>query len=147
MPNTQSKVSGFRKEFELEVDRLMTKRVKNMHVSSVKAAYDYIMRTWPKKTYFSGANNRISITGRPIGRVEPRKRPTMPGALAGKFASTLRTEKEKLNRIKAERKSRVIIIGNAVDYAPNVSFEPGKGVRIYEEARALAEARLKRDVK
>lgn len=147
MPDVAAQIESLRREIELEVDKKITKRARNALVVATRAAYNHIMDTWPKYTYFSAANNRISITGRPISRIEPRERPKSRriGALAGKFQAVRKAELDKLNRIRAERKDRTIVIGNAVDYAPDVSFETGKGISIYNNAWGVAVARLRRE--
>ncbi len=137
------KIRGFEKELEFELDSKVSKTAQRAIIAGARAAYTQIMKEWPNHTYWSGANNRISITGRPISRIEPSTRPTRAGALAGKFAQVRASELNKLKDIKVKDKDRLIILGNAVPYAANVSFENAKGVVIYNNAAASALARMR----
>lgn len=124
------------------VRRKYSEAERRILIHGVGAAYDHIMFNWPVYTGFSKANNRISITGQPITRVEPNKRPTkqMEGALVGKAEAVHASEKAKLARIEQNfgMKNRRIILGNSVSYASDVSFEPGRGVAIYAAAAEVA---------
>lgn len=155
MAGVEQKVNEFNRALEAAIAREVDERVKRKLLAGVRAAYNYIMEVWPKQTYYSAANNRISITGRDIARVEPRERPTQPGALAEKFVHTWNTELAKLDRLETEmiarfgapakqKRNRVIVLGNAVDYAEDVSYEPGKGRAIYNEAALIASATMRR---
>ena len=62
-------INAFNKEFELEVDRKLAFPAKEKVRDATIAAYTHISNVWPAYTYFSIANNRISITGRPISRI------------------------------------------------------------------------------
>lgn len=101
--------------------------------------YETIFLNWPADTFWSMANHRISITGRPIIRLQPATRPTQKGALIDKQESTRQSELAKLRGAKPARggtRRRVIFIGNSVPYARNVGFKNGLGVTIYRNAAA-----------
>lgn len=143
MAGSDRSIRAFQKELEFEIDRAASGAARRRLTQTVTAAYNYIMNAWPKYTYFSGANNRISISGRPISRIEPGERPTRKGALANKFASVRSAQLAKLKKIKMEKgKNRRIFIGNAVDYAPDVGSisggPKGRGIEIYASAHAVA---------
>lgn len=142
--NARGMIQKFQKELDFEVDKLANRAVRRKMVATVKAAYNHIMSAWPKYTYYSGANNRISITGRPISRIEPRKRPTRKGALSDKFATVMSSELAKLKDLRIEKgKNRRVFIGNAVSYAPDVGYDPGRGREIYATAHSIALARAR----
>lgn len=129
------------REFVVRAKKRMAQEERKIIILGVRTAYNSIMEEWPVYSGYSKANNRISITGRTIRRVEPARRPSTQGALLAKAESTRVTELAKLARI-SERfggRDRVIVIGNAVTYAEDVGFSSGQGRSIYQ--RAAAEAR------
>lgn len=137
------KIKGFEKELEFEMDSKISKTAQRAIIAGARVAYTQIMNSWPNHTFWSGANNRISITGRPISKVEPSTRPSKEGALAAKFSQVRASELAKLKSIEVKDKDRLIVIGNAVPYAANVSFENAKGVAIYANAGASALAHMR----
>ena len=132
--------SAFSRQLEEEIEAKVTRTVRRTKIAAVSRTYKTIQAIWPTDTFWSKANNRVSITGRTIARVEPHQRPTESGALADKAAAVTASELSKLERIKAERKSRSIIIGNAVPYAFDVGFRPGYGAYIYQIAATMGRA-------
>lgn len=108
----------------------------------VRAAYKAVMREWPVYTGYSKANNRISVTGQPIRRLEPATRPTVPGALAGKAAQVETTELAKLDQLETNKtlRNRTILIGNSAPYSSNVGFRSGRGLEIFKLAAAEGRA-------
>ncbi len=81
-------ITSFRRAIDLEIERKMTIPAQRAIKDAAAAAYIFIAEAWPKFTYYSAANNRISITGRTINKVEPSQRPKEQGALIGKFEIT-----------------------------------------------------------
>ena len=133
------KINTFRTQLEDELTRV-DEAEKETFVNTVKAAYEYIIANWPVDTYYSTANHRINITGRPVVRLEPSQKPSVSGALAGKAQAVHAAQLAKLDRLTAEKKGRNVVIGNAVDYAPNVGGVEGQGTAIYLEAARLGRA-------
>lgn len=149
MARKSRKAAKINKEIEEFIDKKLSLRAQDKMISAVRGAYEHIMNEWPKYTYWSAANNRISITGRDIKRLEPHKRPDpiRKGVLSGKFAEVRHSELAKLTKIRKQkrkdRKDRLIVIGNAVPYAADVGFDPGRGIAIYGEAAAIAASKLR----
>jgi hypothetical protein len=138
MPSYSSKL--FAQQLEEQIEATVTRTVRKTKIAAVRKTYIVIQQMWPVDTFWSKANNRISITGRPITQVEPRTRPEESGALADKARAVTVDQLTKLESIKAEHKSRSIIIGNAVPYAFDVGFEAGRGAFIYGIAAAQGKA-------
>ena len=109
---------------------------------AVETIYEIIFKNWPRNTYYSLANHRINIGGTDVLRVEPSKRPTKRGALAGKAESIKASQLQKLNTLNPlkGRKTRTIVIGNAVSYAADVQFIKGNGTALYQQAANEAKA-------
>lgn len=139
-----TKVSEINRAFEEHFNKVEGV-AREAQVKAVRKAYLYIMDSWPVFTGFSKANNRISITGRTVARMEPSTRPEGERALEGKAEAIKMSQLAKLDRLPLESKNRVVVIGNSVSYAADVSFEPGRGRQIYEEARQIADSILTRE--
>lgn len=133
-------VNAFTRALEVEVDKV-DKVVFNTTKQLAILTYKTIQRLWPAHTYYSLMNNRVNINGQDITEVDPPERPTYKGALAHEAAIEFSIQLSKLEGLKPSKKGRiVVVIGNAVDYAPDVSFTPGGGRAIYERAAAIASA-------
>ena len=128
--------------FMLEVKRTFAEEERRILILAVGTSYRGILRDWPAYTGYSKANNRISITGRMVRRLEPAKRPTEEGVLFGKASRVENSELAKLSRISKNfgMRNRKIIIGNSVSYASDVGFTAGQGLAIYMRAGKLGEA-------
>lgn len=138
-------MSAISNAFEKEVKAAFVKEERRMLILGVRVAYQIIMREWPVWSGYSKANNRISITGRPIRKLEPSKRPLIKGALAGKARQVEASEITKLQRLTKNFgfRNRKITIGNSVSYSGDVSFTSGFGRAIYERAARQAESIIK----
>jgi len=135
--------NAFRKALDFEIEKKVRKPTLTMKKNIVKFTYEAIFEIWPNDTYWSASNHRISITGRPVFKLEPRKRPTKRGALVNKSISVKNGELAKLRGLntKNSKAGRSIIIGNSVPYAVDVQFEPGRGEMLYNFAAAMGTAR------
>lgn len=130
--------------------KVVDKKENEITIAYIREAYTRIMDKWPVWTGYSKANNRISVTGTPIKRLEPSKRPKLPGALVGKAESVRQRELSKLAQLPLNKthRNRTILIGNSVPYAANFNFGgeayTGKsGLQIYTEAAREATAVVK----
>lgn len=134
---------AFRKAMEFEIEAKVRKPTLTMKKNIIKYTYEAIFELWPNDTYWSASNHRISITGRPVFRLEPRKRPDKRGALINKSISVKSSELAKLKGLntKNSKPGRSIIIGNSVPYAVDVQFEPGRGEQLYSFAASMGVAR------
>lgn len=138
-----TQAANINRAFELEIERIgRAQRV--LMVKVTRNVYRHIMNRWPVWSGYSKANNRISITGRPISRIEPTARILRKGAHVAKAGAVESSELSKLNRLLTEKgfgkRDRVIVIGNAVDYAADLGpAGASKGRIIYEEARQMGE--------
>lgn len=128
-------------QFSDEIKATYSKAVRNQLIRISREAYIKIMQQWPIYSGYSKANNRISITGRDIQRIQPSQRIARPNAHLAKAQSTRVAELAKLSRIRVEfgKRTRRIIIGNAVYYAADAGGS-GRGVAIYESAARQANA-------
>lgn len=115
-----TQVAAINRAFELEIEKIGRAR-RLLTIRVARKTYKAIMRRWPVYTGFSKANNRISITGRKISRLEPSRRPSVRGALVAKAAAVQASQLAKLDQLKTEKgfglkKGRIIIIGNSIDF-------------------------------
>lgn len=133
-PRQRFNAQNFRRALETEIRKKIDEPVAFAVRTSVRATFTGIIDRWPRDTYWSLANHRISIQGRDVVKLEPRNRPEQTGALVSKAENENAKELAKLDRIVAGRRSYNITIGNAVPYAPNVGFRNGQGEFIYQEA-------------
>ena len=136
-------VNAFNKALDFHIKKAIPKVTNDMVVLTVRFTYDIIFRSWPIDTGWSLANHRISITGTPITRLEPTKRPKGKGILVSKAQSNREAQLAKLDRVQPGKK-RTILIGNSVPYAPDVGGKgSGLGRAIYASAAAEGAKRAK----
>lgn len=134
-------------DFRRALEVAITEKVDGSMVEAKKAVtrsiFEHIYSTWPVDTAYSLANHRISITGQAINRVEPYTRPTEKWELLDKAIQVHESELAKLDRLHEKDAARIIVIGNAVEYAEDVGFEVGAGRYLYDQAAAFGEAALR----
>lgn len=132
-------MSAVGRAFEQEVKAKMAEEERLVLISAARAAYLYIINSWPVYTGYSNANNRVSITGRDIKRIEPTIRRRVEGLYVGKAAAVHSSQLAKLSRIELNfgLRNRRIVLGNAVDYAAEAGR--GEGRAIYQQAAVVAE--------
>lgn len=130
------------KAFMLEVRQKAAEAERAVLIAAMREAYTHVMDSWPVYSGFSKANNRISITGREIRLIRPGSRKAIPGLYSQKAESVRSNELAKLSRIERNfgMRNRTLVIGNAVDYASDVGFQPGRGRVIYQQAASIAKA-------
>ena len=134
-------MSRFENEFVKPMDREIQRKVKDVSVTLVKdiaeEAFTNILNFWPVDTAWSQANHRINIGPNPEKDfpVQPPTRPTQRGALIGAANENEATQLAKLDSLTF---GDSVLIGNAVPYAADVSFQPFRGTIIYFEAAAIA---------
>jgi len=145
MPEPAFNVAKFNRQLEFQIEKKVNERTLDKVRLSAQFAYEYIVDNWPVDTYWSLANNRISITGRDVVKLEPRTRPDTSGALVGKAQTENQKELDKLDRLTTDRRQYNVVIGNAVPYAPDVPYKKrnikagnGGGRMIYQDAQAAA---------
>jgi hypothetical protein len=134
MPEPAFNLAKFNRQLEFQIEKKVNERTLEKVRLSAQFAYEYIVDNWPVDTYWSLANNRISITGRDIVKLEPRTRPDESGVLEGKARVENQKELDKLDRLTTDRRQYNVVIGNAVPYAANVGGQVGRGRSIYQNA-------------
>ena len=123
-----------------KVDRELEDTIKE----ALTAAILEIFQSWPAHTFYSMANNRVSIVN-PIESPRPSKRPSEPNAMADDAAIQLELNLNTVEGLKIENIDRTPFhISNPVDYASNVGFIEGQGDAIYEMAAKTAEELIER---
>jgi len=143
MPEPAFNLAKFNRQLEFQIEKKVNERTLEKVRLSAQFAYEYIVDNWPVDTYWSLANNRISITGRDIVKLEPRTRPDESGVLEGKARVENQKELDKLDRLTTDRRQYNVVIGNAVPYAPDVPYKNikagnGGGRMLYQDAQAAA---------
>ena len=104
-----------------KVDQGLEKAIKE----GLTAALLEIFREWPAQTFYSMANNRVSIIN-PITSPRPSKRPNEPNAMADDAAIQLELNLQTVENLKIKNIDRTPFhISNPVDYASDVGFTPG----------------------
>ena len=136
-------VSAFKTDMETvikKVDREFEDAIKE----GLTAALLEIFREWPAHTYYSMANNRVSIVA-PITSPRPAERPNEVGAMADDAAVQLELNLQSVENLNVKNIDRTPYhISNPVEYASDVGFTPGRGSEIYEMAAKTAEELIKR---
>ena len=123
-----------------KVDRELENTIKE----ALTAALLEIFKNWPAHTFYSMANNRVSIIS-PIESPQPSERPSEVNAMAGDAAIQLELNLNTVESLKVENIDRTPLhISNPVDYANNVGFVEGQGDAIYEMAAKTAEELIER---
>ena len=125
-----------------KVDRELERVIKE----GLTAALLEIFREWPAQTYYSMANNRVSIIN-PIANPRPSERPNEPNAMADDAAIQLELNLQTVENLKVQNIDRTPFhISNPVDYASDVGFTPGRGDAIYEMAARTADELIQRQL-
>ena len=110
------------------------------------AALLEIFSNWPAHTFYSMANNRVSIIN-PITSPRPSERPNEPNAMADDAAVQLELNLQTVENLKVKNIDRTPFhISNPVDYASDVGFTEGAGDAIYEMAARTAEELIERQI-
>ena len=125
-----------------KVDRELEKTIKE----GLTAALLEIFSKWPVHTYYSMANNRVSII-QPVATPQPAERPNEVGAMADDAAIQLELNLQTVESLDVKNIDRTPFhISNPVDYASDVGFTPGRGDAIYEMAARTAEELIQRQI-
>jgi len=134
-------IKQFHTQMEAELRRV-DDQIMRFVKDGVKAAYTHIMSSWPTHTYYSGANNIVTM-GQAISQPTPEDRPTYAGAMQNEFYLAFQSGLDIIDRLKAPKRGAIVVtISNPVSYAADVGFDTGKGIRIYEEAAVVAVSKL-----
>ena len=136
-------VNAFQTDMETvikKVDRGLEDAIKE----GLSAALLEIFEKWPAHTYYSMANNRVSVI-LPIANPLPADRPNEVGAMADDAAIQLELNLQSVKNLNVKNIDRTPYhISNPVEYASDVGFTPGRGDEIYEMAARTAEELIKR---
>ena len=136
-------VSAFKTDMKTvikKVDRELEDAIKE----GLTAALLEIFEKWPAHTYYSMANNRVSVI-QPITTPQPPERPSKVGAMADDAAIQLELNLQSVESLNVQKIDRTAYhISNPVEYASDVGFTPGRGSEIYEMAAKTAEELIKR---
>ena len=123
-----------------KVDREIEGAIKE----GLTAALLEIFREWPAHTFYSMANNRVSII-QPIANPRPAERPNEVGVMAGDAAVQLELNLQSVANLNVQKIDRTPYhISNPVEYASDVGFIDGQGDAIYEMATKTAEELITR---
>ena len=123
-----------------KVDRELEDAIKE----GLTAALLEIFQEWPAHTYYSMANNRVSII-KPITTPKPETRPNEAGEMADDAAIQLELNLQSVENLNVQKIDRTPYhISNPVEYSSDVGFTPGRGDAIYEMAAKTAEELIKR---
>lgn len=133
-------VNRFKTELELEIDKKLDGYMLDVTKNVLRASFTYIMQNWPAYTYYSMANNVITIR-QPKQTPEPEDRPSYQGAMRNEALLAFQEGLDFIDNLKPFKTVKLhVFISNPVNYASDVSFESGKGDAIYEQAAVLGEA-------
>ena len=136
-------VKAFQADMETVIHKV-DREIEDVIKEGLTAALLEIFSEWPAHTYYSMANNRVSIIA-PIAEPVPRERPNEVGAMADEAAIQLELNLQSVERLNVKKIDRTSYhISNPVDYASDVGFTPGQGDAIYEMAARTAEELIKR---
>ena len=135
--------------FQTDMETVIKKVDRELEVTikeALTAALLEIFRNWPAHTFYSMANNRVSIIS-PIESPRPSERPSEVNAMADDAAIQLELNLQTVENLKVENIDRTPFhISNPVDYASDVGFTPGAGDAIYEMAARTAEELIQRKI-
>ena len=138
-------VRAYQADMELvikKIDRDIEKTIKE----ALTAALLEIFEKWPAQTYYSMANNRVSIIN-PITSPRPSERPNEPNAMADDAAIQLELNLQSVQNLNVKNIDRTPFhISNPVEYASDVGFTAGRGDAIYEMATRTAEELIERQI-
>ena len=136
-------VGAFKTDMETvinKVDRELEGAIKE----GITAALLEIFEKWPAHTYYSMANNRVSII-QPITTPRPTERPSEAGEMADDASIQLELNLQSVESLNVQNIDRTPYhISNPVEYASDVGFTPGRGSEIYEMAAKIAEELIER---
>ena len=136
-------VGAFKTDMETvinKVDRELEGAIKE----GITAALLEIFEKWPAHTYYSMANNRVSII-QPITTPRPTERPSEAGEMADDASIQLELNLQSVESLNVQNIDRTPFhISNPVEYASDVGFTPGRGSEIYEMAAKIAEELIER---
>ena len=136
-------VVAFQTDMETVIHKI-DREIEDVIKEALTAALLEIFSEWPAHTYYSMANNRISIIT-PIANPVPEKRPNEVGVMADEAAIQLELNLQTVENLNVKNIDRTPFhISNPVDYASDVGFTPGQGDAIYEMAARTAEELIKR---
>ena len=136
-------VKAFQADMETvikKVDRELEDAIKE----GLTAALLEIFSNWPAHTYYSMANNRVSII-EPITTPRPAERPNEVAAMVDDAAIQLELNLQSVESLNIQKIDRTPYhISNPVEYASDVGFTPGRGDEIYQMAAKTAEELIER---
>ena len=138
-------VRAFQTDMETVIKKV-DKELEGAIKEGLTAALLEIFEKWPAHTYYSMANNRVSIIA-PIANPRPAERPNEVGAMAGDAAIQLELNLQSVENLNVKNIDRTPFhISNPVEYASDVGFTPGRGDEIYEMAAKTAEELIRRKI-
>ena len=136
-------VRAFSSDIETVINR-MDDHLEKAIREGLSESYSYIFQQWPAYTYYSMANNVVSLRA-PIENPVPSERPNDKDELADDAAIQLETGLQILNTFKMNKtRDTKVYINNPVDYASDVGFNTGAGDAIYQEAAQAASEAIER---
>ena len=136
-------VRPFQADMETVIKKI-DRGVEDAIKEGLTAALLEIFEKWPAHTYYSMANNRVSIIA-PIANPRPAERPNEVGAMADDAAIQLELNLQSIENLNVQKIDRTSYhISNPVEYASDVGFTPGQGDAIYEMAAKTAEELIER---
>lgn len=130
-------VGGFERLMQDRIEEKLYKPLAELEKAVTIAVYTSIFANWPADTFWSSANNHVSISGKANFPLIPGVKPTESGALAIQSQANFTRNIALLNKIDAKmvkKRNFKVLLGNTVPYAPDVGFIPGQGNLIYAEA-------------
>ena len=135
-------VGAFKTDMETVIKKV-DRELEDVIKEGLTAALLEIFEKWPAHTYYSMANNRVSII-QPITTPRPAERPNEVGVMADDAAIQLELNLQSVERLNVQNIDRTPYhISNPVEYASDVGFTPGQGSAIYEMAARTAEELIK----
>ena len=136
-------VGAFQTDMETIIHKI-DREIEDVIKEALTAALLEIFSEWPAHTYYSMANNRVSIIN-PITNPRPGERPNEAGAMADDAAIQLELNLQSVESLNVKNIDRTPFhISNPVDYSSDVGFTPGRGDAIYEMAARTAEELINR---
>ncbi len=134
-------VSRFKAEFEAEFEKAASEVSNQVLKDLLTVTYTIIMTDWPKWTYYSMANNHVSLNT-PVTSPTPSQRPTHRGAMSDDAAIKFNEGLQFIENLKPSKgRGRVVYISNPVPYASDPAIVDGAA--IYESALNMAEGLAK----
>ena len=130
-------VSAFRADLEVSLEKMDT-HVHEATKEGLELALAEIVSQWPVHSYYSLRNTYITRNV-PAENPQPAERPKQRNALVGEAFAQIDKNYDDIRNFKFNKtKPTNIFLSNAVYYADDVGYEPGRGSAIYELAANLA---------